>query len=169
MNLTKHEKVFNVVRIAGAQYADGYKIWPIFNIGDQLSLIPEPTNPHDPNAVQVWYAGNRLGYIARDAGTNVEIARWLQLGGEYEARLIRKDPSAHPYSQLFMKVTFVYYTRSAVVRPGTTLPISTSPNSLRLNEIYTQLDLLRADITELMRGALKPPKVARRTKNTKQK
>ena len=28
-------------------------------------LVPEPTNPHDPNAVMVWVDGNRVAYLSR--------------------------------------------------------------------------------------------------------
>lgn len=108
---TPHTKTFNVVRIAGGQYADAHKIWNLLNIGDQVQLILNPSNYYDQNAVQVWYGGDRLGYVAKEAGTNVEIFRWMQLGGEYTATLSRKDPTTHPYSQLFMKVEFVYYVK----------------------------------------------------------
>jgi hypothetical protein len=29
-------------------------------------LVPEPENPHDPNAVAIWVAGGRVGYLRRD-------------------------------------------------------------------------------------------------------
>ena len=31
--------------------------------GEPLTLIREPDNPHDPNAVQVWARGQHVGFI----------------------------------------------------------------------------------------------------------
>lgn len=33
--------------------------------GEQLTLVREPTNAHDTNAVQVWARGVAVGYIGR--------------------------------------------------------------------------------------------------------
>jgi len=127
---TAHQKVYNVIRIAGGQYADTHAFWNDLQVGDRLYLKPDPFNSYDPNAVIVFHGSDtnripniRIGYIAREAGTNVEIAKWLQLGAEYECILIRKDPKAHPYSQLFCKVTFTYYTKTPSAKQFETPPL----------------------------------------------
>ncbi len=58
--------------------------------GEPLTLIREPTNPHDPNAVQVWAREHHVGYIkgtqvrpvamAMDTG-RVQADRVLESGG----------------------------------------------------------------------------------------
>ena len=41
---------------------------PSFAPGQPLELVPEPDNPHDPNAIAVWNAGRSLhvGYLPRE-------------------------------------------------------------------------------------------------------
>lgn len=34
--------------------------------GQAFELIPEPTNPHDPNAVKVMQGGKQVGYLAKE-------------------------------------------------------------------------------------------------------
>ena len=48
-------------------------------------LVPEPSNPHDPNAVQVHLHGEHVGYIGREwAG---QISEALRSGTRLSARL----------------------------------------------------------------------------------
>lgn len=35
--------------------------------GDRLDLVPEPSNPHDPNAVIVLFQGAKAGYVSRES------------------------------------------------------------------------------------------------------
>ena len=35
--------------------------------GDKLMLVPEPSNPHDPNAVVVLLNGSKAGYVSRES------------------------------------------------------------------------------------------------------
>jgi len=39
--------------------------------GDTLTLIPEPTNPYDSNAVKVMSADHHLGYVAKEACADI--------------------------------------------------------------------------------------------------
>lgn len=39
-------------------------------------LAPEPTNPHDPNAVMVWMNGGKVGYLPRG-----DASSWVQIIG----------------------------------------------------------------------------------------
>lgn len=36
-----------------------------------LSLVPEPSNPHDPHAIKVLYKGQHCGYVRRDCTAGV--------------------------------------------------------------------------------------------------
>jgi len=40
-------------------------------IGDALRLIPEPTNPADPNAVAVHAPGGQIGYLRREVAARL--------------------------------------------------------------------------------------------------
>ena len=46
-------------RIAGGKTKDGHEIECL------AQLIPEPSNPHDANAIMVTIDGSRVGYLAR--------------------------------------------------------------------------------------------------------
>ena len=35
------------------------------NVGDKLTLKPEPTNEHDPNAIAVYKGEHQIGYVPR--------------------------------------------------------------------------------------------------------
>ena len=56
--------------------------------GEMLSLVPEPSNPHDANAVQVLREGDLVGYLPREiAAQQVEAVR--------EGRVIATVASVH--------------------------------------------------------------------------
>ena len=45
--------------------------YDLFETYDNVELIEEPTNPYDPNAIQVVYKGVLLGYIKRGSTSRV--------------------------------------------------------------------------------------------------
>jgi hypothetical protein len=57
-----------VVKLAGASYRLEALQDDAFAPGRRLALVREPDNEHDPNAVAVWDAGQRLqaGYVPAD-------------------------------------------------------------------------------------------------------
>jgi HIRAN domain len=72
-----------VVPLAGASYRLEALQDGAFAPGSELALVPEPENPHDPNAVAVWDAGRRLqgGYVPAEVAPRVSegaqaIALW---------------------------------------------------------------------------------------------
>ena len=64
--------------LAGFQYHSGKKLWDEMKVGDALTLVREPDNPHDPNAVSVHWKGSRLGYVPRRE--NSDVARQMDRG-----------------------------------------------------------------------------------------
>lgn len=56
---------FRVVRVAGSSYRADALQDDSFAPGRALALVPEPDNEHDPNAVAIWDADERLqaGYV----------------------------------------------------------------------------------------------------------
>jgi hypothetical protein len=72
-----------VVPVAGVSFrADDVRDGS-FDPGARLSLVREPENEHDPNAVAVWNEGRTLqaGYIPRDvapdlAGDELAVSLW---------------------------------------------------------------------------------------------
>ena len=57
----------DVIRVVGARYREQALQAESFDPGRALELIPEPGNPHDPNAVAVWDASldHHVGYVTR--------------------------------------------------------------------------------------------------------
>jgi len=42
-------------------------------LGEELRLIPEPTNPHDPNAVAIYRQNNsQIGYLSADLASEIK-------------------------------------------------------------------------------------------------
>jgi hypothetical protein len=53
------------VKLAGSSYRGDALQDDAFAPGRRLALVPEPENPHDPNAVGIWDADRRVqgGYV----------------------------------------------------------------------------------------------------------
>ena len=51
--------------LAGFQYYAARELWQDMQVGDRLTLVREPDNPHDANAVRVEWRGQKLGYLPR--------------------------------------------------------------------------------------------------------
>ena len=53
----------SIYTIVGMKHRGTEKLVASMNVGEPLILIREPTNQHDPNAVQVWGRHTHLGYV----------------------------------------------------------------------------------------------------------
>lgn len=78
--------------LAGSQYYAVSKVWNEIRVGDRLTLIREPDNRHDRNAIRVEWNGHKLGYVPR--AENRAAARALDAGENFEVRVthMRDDP-----------------------------------------------------------------------------
>lgn len=72
---------------AGLRHHDAKAVWEQMRPGDELTLVRERDNPHDPNAVRVDWRGHVLGYLPR--GDNEPVARQLDRGNPLRARIAR--------------------------------------------------------------------------------
>lgn len=88
--------------LAGYQFHAGSEVWDQLRVGDALSLVREPDNPHDPNAVRVEWRGRQLGYLPR--AENREIAAELDRGSAVEARIAQLRPSRNPWQRILVDV-----------------------------------------------------------------
>ena len=79
--------------LAGSQYHALAEVRTEIRLHDRLTLVREPNNRHDRNAVRVDWRGHPLGYIPRSE--NRAVARALDAGERLEARitLLRDDPN----------------------------------------------------------------------------
>lgn len=72
---------------AGLRHHDAKAVWEQMRPGDELTLVRERDNPHDPNAVRVDWRGHVLGYLPR--ADNEPVARQLDRGNPLRARIAR--------------------------------------------------------------------------------
>jgi HIRAN domain len=77
-----------VVHVAGVTFRPGAVEDDSFEPGRRLSLVREPENEHDPNAVAIWNGERTLqaGYVPRDVapelnGDEQAVSLWRVEGG----------------------------------------------------------------------------------------
>jgi hypothetical protein len=77
-----------VVPVAGVSYRAEALDDLSFEPGRRLSLVPEPENPHDPNAVGIWNEARtlQLGYVPAETAPDVggdeqAVSLWRVEGG----------------------------------------------------------------------------------------
>ena len=64
----------------------------------KVTLVRDPNNPYDPNAIEVWWQrGPRerkrmLGFVPAYDDTNVPLAKLMDTGKEPKARIVVVDP-----------------------------------------------------------------------------
>lgn len=64
-------------------------------LNSQVELIPEPSNPHDPNAVRVEVAGKHIGYIK--SGSCSQVKNLLTRGAKVTLSEIHYGPAKWTY------------------------------------------------------------------------
>jgi len=62
--------------ISGFRYYEGMQVDMAQLVGQPIHMMPEPTNPYDPNALQIFTGGVRLGYVPRTQVSSFK--NWLQ-------------------------------------------------------------------------------------------
>ena len=88
--------------VAGFQFHEGKRLWDQLKVGDALTLIREPGNPHDARAVRVQWNGHMLGYVPR--AENDAVARQLDRGNKLEARIVRLTKHRDPWKRIEFEV-----------------------------------------------------------------
>jgi hypothetical protein len=88
--------------LAGFQYHAGREAWPQLAVGDALSLVREPDNAYDANAVRVEWRGRKLGYVPRR--DNAHIARLIDRGQTLTARIVRLAESRDPWARVRFEI-----------------------------------------------------------------
>lgn len=88
--------------LAGFQYHEGKQLWDEMKIGDDLTLVREPANPYDANAVRVEWRGHKLGYVPRRE--NRTVAQHMDRGGRVEARISKLREHRNPRLRIEFEV-----------------------------------------------------------------
>jgi hypothetical protein len=67
-----------VINVAGVSYRLDALQDDAFAPGSRLTLVPEPDNEHDPHAIGIWDAGQRIqaGYVPAERARALEAVEW---------------------------------------------------------------------------------------------
>ena len=89
--------------IAGFAHHDGLSVIDDLLLGTKVDLRCEPDNPHDPEAVAIYYDDIKIGYIP--AAKNSLFFTLLYYGHDvFEARVNMIDKNVHPERQFRVAV-----------------------------------------------------------------
>jgi hypothetical protein len=72
-------------RIAGFAHYKGHQCLPHMQVGQKIILRREPTNRHDRKAIEVYWQGNKIGYVPRIS--NVALSQLMDQRESITARL----------------------------------------------------------------------------------
>lgn len=86
--------------IAGFEYYEGACVFDELRVGKTLTIVAEPHNPHDSEAVAIRLGDSMLGYVPRK--NNGLVSKLLRFGHEdvLECRIQQVNPAAHPNAQI---------------------------------------------------------------------
>jgi hypothetical protein len=85
--------------IAGFAYYDGLDVIDKLKLGTAVTLKAEPDNPHDPNAVAIYYGGVKLGYVPQAKNGCIGALLYFGHGDIVEARINCHNPEANAENQ----------------------------------------------------------------------
>ena len=88
--------------LAGSQYYAVGELWREMRVGDPLTLVREPDNRHDRNAIRVEWRGHKLGYVPR--ADNRAVAAALDDGDKLVARISRLTEHPNPWQRVEFEV-----------------------------------------------------------------
>ena len=88
--------------LAGSQYYALSTAWQEIRAGDALTLIREPDNRHDANAIRVEWHGRKLGYVPR--ARNRVIAAAMDAGEHLTARVSSVSDNKNPWLRVAFEV-----------------------------------------------------------------
>ena len=71
-------------------------------VGDPLTLIREPDNRHDRNAIRVEWRGHKLGYVPR--AQNAVVAAAMDAGDRLSARVSSLSDNKNPWLRVAFEV-----------------------------------------------------------------
>lgn len=91
--------------VAGFQFHRGESIWSSLGIGNKLTLVREASNPHDADAVAVYFRNDKLGYVPRSE--NRAVARMLDRGERLEASISELTAIEDPWQRIRFKIMLV--------------------------------------------------------------
>ena len=100
-------RLFDSFHIAGFQRYDGASVLSQLEVGTPLSLVPDFSNPYDPEAVALMFGNVMLGYVPCER--NAQLAQFLYFGhgNAFECKVTQVDPQQDPWRQVRVGVYVV--------------------------------------------------------------
>jgi hypothetical protein len=96
-----YERSRNILdcHIAGFTYYDGIEVIDKLTLGAIVTLKSEPENPHDPDAVAVYFGKTKLGYVPRAKNGELSQLLYFGYGDIIEARINSRNLETSPEGQ----------------------------------------------------------------------
>jgi hypothetical protein len=91
-----------VYSCAGFQYNNGPQLRSLLRVNDRLTLVPEPLNKYNKNAVAIQWEEKKIGYIPDEYCK--DIATMLSLGFELRAKIYEFHWGAYSYHKVKINV-----------------------------------------------------------------
>lgn len=88
--------------LAGFRHGEAADAWPDLRNGDELTLVREPDNAFDPNAVRVEWHGRKLGYVPRR--DNAALAWAMDRGETLRARVSKAEWHPNPARRIAFQI-----------------------------------------------------------------
>jgi hypothetical protein len=103
MTEEKNYKVTHSFYIAGVQHHQMYKVLKDMKIGERLSIIPDPENKYDPNAIRLEYLGIiMVGFVPKKFSSEVNAK--LAVGKTLECVIVELNPTKKPWEQCKVEI-----------------------------------------------------------------
>lgn len=93
--------------IAGFQYHDGPSVFFKLTVGTMLRLVPEPDNPHDPEAIAIYFEDTMIGYVPSSENSLLALLAFYGHEGIFECQVLKADSTAEPWEQVRVRVNVV--------------------------------------------------------------
>jgi hypothetical protein len=90
--------------LAGFRYHEARAVWNELAPGDALQLVREPDNPHDANAIAVFWRDRKIGYLPRTQ--NAALAWAMDRGESPGARISRLRMHRNPRKRIEIEVFY---------------------------------------------------------------
>lgn len=95
----------NSFHVRGFQHWDGAFVLADMKPGSKLTLHPEPDNPHDSQAVALYFNGTKIGYLPQEENELIATMFYYGHGNAFEAHVLQVDPEASPWNQVFVAIS----------------------------------------------------------------
>ena len=91
--------------IAGFQFYGGNSVLPLLRVGEELSLVRDPRNEHDSDAVAVYFKNDKLGFVPRVE--NRAIAQMLDDGESLKCEVSELLAETDPIQPVRIRIFLV--------------------------------------------------------------